>query len=64
MCVHPCRITLYKVQYKHLPFHGNFPCSQLSGVDIIKASSVVVWVCATKDQLSTWGPFWIPENNK
>lgn len=44
-----------------LPFHGYFPFACLSGVHIIKDSSVVVWICATEDQLSAWRVFWVPE---
>lgn len=47
-----------------LPFHGYLPFAGLPGVHIIKVSSVVVWVCATQDQLSTWRVFGVPVKNK
>lgn len=43
-----------------LPFHGDFPFARFFRVHIVKASSVVVWISATKDQLSTWGVFGVP----
>ena len=47
-----------------LPFHGYFPFACLFGAHVIKVSCVVVWVCATEDQLSTWRVFGIPEKQR
>lgn len=64
-CVHThktqthTRCLTYETQI--VPLHGYFPFARLSGVHIIKVSSVVVWVCATEDQLSAWRVFWVPE---
>lgn len=64
MHTHIYQQTCLSYEMQISPFHGYFPFARLSGVHIVKVSSVVIWVCATKDQFSTWRVFWIPESNQ
>lgn len=43
-----------------LPFHGDLPLAFALSIDVHEGSCVVIWICTTQHQLSSWDALWIP----